>query len=82
MAMKDANIADLKNHLSKYLSYVAKGESVRICKRNKPIASLSPIDAEDKTNRTKLGCGLGSVTEHGDLTEPMIPEGAWHMLEP
>ena len=79
--MKDANIADLKNNLSKYLAYVEKGESVRICKRNIPIARLTPLEPESRVNRTQLGCGLGTVTIHADITEPMIPEGSWEMLQ-
>ena len=80
--MKDANIAELKNNLSKYLAYVERGESVRICKRNKPIAHLTPLHHQNEGNCTKLGCGLGSVTVHSDLTEPMIPEASWEMLRP
>jgi prevent-host-death family protein len=80
--MKEANIADLKNNLSKYLSYVEKGESVRICKRNMPVANLTPVRNEKKFNRTKLGCGLGSIKVTGDLTEPLIPQETWEMLKP
>ena len=82
MDMKEANIAELKNNLSKYLSYVEKGESVRICKRNLPVAHLMPIRNDKIVNRTKLGCGLGSVTIAGDLTEPFIPQESWEMLKP
>jgi prevent-host-death family protein len=82
MDMKVVNIADLKNNLSKYLSYVEKGESVRICKRNVPIADLTPVRIEKRSNGTKLGYGLGSATIKGDLTEPLIPLEAWEMLKP
>ena len=78
--MKDANIADLKNNLSRYLAYVEKGGSVRICKRNVPIARLTPLKRENQVNRTKLGCGLGTVTISADITEPLIPEESWEML--
>ena len=82
MDMKEANIADLKNNLSKYLSYVEKGESVRICKRNVPIADLTPVRVRERSNRTKLGCGLESAKIKGDLTEPFIAHEAWEMLKP
>ena len=78
--MKATNIADLKNNLSKILSYVEKGESVQICKRNIPIAKIVPIDKKTEKNRTRLGCGIGSVQIKADLTEPMIPEESWEML--
>ncbi len=78
--MKAANIAELKNNLSKILSDVQKGESIQICKRNIPIARIVPIDRKIQENKTRLGCGAGSVQVNADLTEPMIPEESWEML--
>ncbi len=79
--MKVANIAEFKNNLSKILALVEQGESVKICKRNIPIAQLIPLDPKQKRNHTRLGCGRGSVQVRGDLTEPMIPEESWEMLK-
>ena len=81
MDMKVANIAEFKNNLSRFISLVEQGEVVEICKRNIPIAHLIPLAPKDKMNCTKLGCGCGSVTVKGDLTEPMIPENHWEMLK-
>lgn len=39
-----------------------------------PVALLVPVGAEKSGNRTKPGCGLGTVQTMGDLTEPLIPE--------
>ena len=77
--MKKANIAELKNHLSKFIGAVESGEEIQVCRRNMPVALISPIP-ETPRNRTKLGCGRGSVTIHVDLTEPLIPEDSWLML--
>ncbi len=79
--MKVANIAEFKNNLSKFLSLVEEGEMIEICKRNIPIAHLVPLGYKKKKNRTRLGCGRGSVRIHTDLTEPMIPEENWEMLK-
>lgn len=81
LAMKTANIGQFKDNLSKYLSYVEQGEAVTICKRNIPIATLVPHGSAKLGNRTKLGCGMGTVQVHGDLTEPLIPEESWDMLQ-
>jgi len=81
MAMKVANIAELKNRLSEFLALVEQGEEVEIRKRNVPIARIVPI-ASKRPNRTKIGCGAGTVKIHGDLTEPLIPEEAWEMFKP
>lgn len=79
--MKVANIAELKNSLSKYLSLVEKGEKVEICKRNVPVAQLIPIKTKKVKNHTQLGCGNGTVQIMGDLTETMVPLDDWEMLK-
>ena len=79
MAMKVANIAEFKNHLSEYLAAVADGEEVEIRKRNAPLARVVPIGAPGR-NRTVLGCGAGTVVVKADLTEPMMPSEDWEML--
>lgn len=80
IAMKIANIADFKNRLSRYLAAVERGEEVEVRKRNVPVARVVPVSRKPK-NRTSLGCGRGSVVIKGDLTEPLMPESDWDMLE-
>ena len=80
MGMKVANIAEFKNSLSSYLAAVELGEEVEIRKRNIPIARVVPVQKQRK-NETVLGCGRGSVKITGDLTEPLIPESDWDMLQ-
>jgi prevent-host-death family protein len=41
--MKEAKISEIKNQLSRYLSLVRNGETVRILDRNRPIAHIVPI---------------------------------------
>ena len=64
--MKIANVADLKNQLSKFLALVIQGEEVR--KHNIPIARVVPV-IPNRKNRTVIGSGKGSVCIKGDLTE-------------
>jgi len=80
MDMKIANIAEFKNSLSSYLAAVALGEEVEIRKRNIPIARVVPVQKQRK-NETILGCGRDSVRVNGDLTEPLMPESDWEMLQ-
>jgi antitoxin (DNA-binding transcriptional repressor) of toxin-antitoxin stability system len=80
--MKTANIGELKDNLSKYIGFVEKGEVVAIHKRNIPIALLVPHRTRGEGNRTRLGCGRGTVRVKGDLTEPLIPEADWDMHHP
>jgi prevent-host-death family protein len=75
--MPRANIAEIKAHLSSYLTRVERGEDFEICRRNVPIARLSPIRRQD-ANRTVLGSGLGTVVIHGDVTEPVLDDWEMH----
>lgn len=77
--MKIANIADLKNRLSEFLSLVEQGEEIEIRKRNVPIAKIVPLVFNGRNN-TRLGCGARTVKIHGDLTEPLIPEADWEIF--
>jgi antitoxin (DNA-binding transcriptional repressor) of toxin-antitoxin stability system len=52
----DVKIAELKNNLSRYLAQIRRtGETIIVCDRDEPIASLSPIqrgeDAEWQRER-------------------------------
>jgi prevent-host-death family protein len=76
--MQTANIAEVKDHLSRFLALVEQGEEVAICKRNVPVARIIPVPAK-KCNRTVLGCDPGSVQINGDITAPAMPEADWHM---
>ncbi len=77
--MKIANIAELKNRLSAYLSLVEKGEEVEIRKRNIPIARMVPLHRKS-SKPVRLGVGAGTVRIRGNLTDPMIPQEAWESL--
>lgn len=79
MAMKIANIADLKNRLSEYLSLVEKGEEVEVRKRNVPIARVVPLRRR-VAPAGRLGSGAGTARIRGSLTEPLIPGNAWDQL--
>ncbi len=77
--MKIANIAEFKNRLSEYLALVGKGEEIEVRKYNIPIAKVIPVFRPGR-NKTRLGCGRGSVKIAVDLTEPLIPSNEWEML--
>jgi prevent-host-death family protein len=77
--MKIANIAEFKNKLSEYLSLVDQGEEIEVRKYNIPIARVIPVHRPGR-NKTRLGCGRGSVNIAADLTEPLIPGDDWMML--
>lgn len=55
------NVHEAKTHLSHYLDEVEKGETVLICKRNRPIAEVRHIVAPSQTDRP-IGLAKGTFT--------------------
>ncbi|HEY2931223.1 MAG TPA: type II toxin-antitoxin system prevent-host-death family antitoxin [Acidobacteriota bacterium] len=62
--MKIANIAELKNRLSEFLSFVEKGEEIEVRKRNVPIARVVPV-AGNRPNKTRLALNGKSIVTNG-----------------
>ena len=56
--MKTAAVTDLKNRLSHYLRLVARGESVTILDRGRPVAQLTRIEADDSELAALVTSGL------------------------
>ena len=54
MVMLKTSIADAKARLSEYLDRVEQGERIVICRHNKPVAELRPVDAS-RTEPRPLG---------------------------
>ncbi len=45
--MRSVNVAELKNQLSKYLTFAKSGEEIVIRDRNLPVAKLVPFSTEE-----------------------------------
>ena len=56
--VKTAAVTELKNRLSHYLRLVARGESVTILDRGRPVARLTRIDADDAEIESLVASGL------------------------
>ncbi len=74
------NLGKVKEHLSRYVAKAERGTKIIICRRNRPVAEIIPIDQPPGENRTSLGCRLGSVQIRTDITEPAIPAEDWDAL--
>jgi prevent-host-death family protein len=59
--MRSVNVAELKNRLSKYLTFVKAGEEVMIRNRNLPIAKLVPFSAEGADDQELLRVAVGKL---------------------
>lgn len=49
MVIMKTSVADLKARLSEYLERVERGERIVVCRHNKPVAELGPVE----TSRTE-----------------------------
>ncbi len=64
------NIHEAKTHLSKYLARLKEGETIVLCRRNKPIAEIRALPAA-RTKRRPMGlaAGMGHTTD--DFNAPL-----------
>jgi antitoxin (DNA-binding transcriptional repressor) of toxin-antitoxin stability system len=63
--MKQAKVSELKNNLSRYLSYVKRGGTVRVYDRDRPVAELIPIGRVSTTGSTELDAVLEDLERKG-----------------
>ena len=59
--MRSVNIAELKNQLSKYLTFAKGGEEIIIRDRNLPVAKLVPFSAEEASEEELLLVAAGKL---------------------
>lgn len=71
--MKSINVHEAKAHLSEYLAQVEGGETVVICRRNKPVAELKPIAPSRKAPRP-IGLAEGRIKILPEFFEPLDDE--------
>jgi antitoxin (DNA-binding transcriptional repressor) of toxin-antitoxin stability system len=63
--MKQAKVSELKNNLSRYLSYVKRGGTVRVYDRDRPVAELIPIGRVSTSGSTELDAVLEDLERKG-----------------
>lgn len=77
--MRSVNVAELKNQLSKYLTFARSGEEIVIRDRNLPVAKLIPFSAGDASDEELLLVAAGKMRlpkESADLeTLLKVPSG-------
>jgi len=59
--MVTVNVAELKNRLSKYLTFVKGGEEVVIRDRNLPVAKLIPFSTDEASEEELLLVAAGKM---------------------
>ena len=60
-SMRSVNVAELKNRLSKYLTFVKAGQEVVIRDRNLPVAKIIPFTTADANDQELLLVAAGKL---------------------
>jgi prevent-host-death family protein len=67
--MTRVNVQEAKTHLSQYLDRVEAGETIVLCRHNRPIAEVRPIRAARPPR--KFGIDQGKVEVPPEFFEPL-----------
>ena len=70
-AMDQISVLDAKTHFSRYLESVENGETIVICRHNKPIAELRPLPATRERAVREPGAWAGKISWTADAFAPM-----------
>lgn len=65
------NVHEAKTHLSRYLDRVEKGETIILCRHNKPVAELRPLPEEPVGKRRIAGICKGQFEVGPEFFEPL-----------
>jgi prevent-host-death family protein len=79
--MKSANIAQLKNNLSKYLEEVKRGGVVLVSERNVPFAKIVPLKNLEDYDAHELRLIAEGRLRPPEIDEP-LPESFWKEERP
>jgi prevent-host-death family protein len=72
--MVKINIHEAKTHLSKYLERVEAGETIILCRHNKPIAEIRPVPPEPQRQPRVAGGSKGQFEVGPEFFEPLPEE--------
>ncbi|MCP5425573.1 MAG: type II toxin-antitoxin system Phd/YefM family antitoxin [Gammaproteobacteria bacterium] len=64
------NIHEAKTHLSRYLEALQQGETILLCKRNRPIAEIRPLPTPATTPRP-IGLGKDEFKVPASFFDPL-----------
>jgi prevent-host-death family protein len=71
--MMKLNIHEAKTHLSKYLSRLKAGDRIVLCKRNQPVAQITPL-SEVPTRPRPIGLAKQTFSVPTSFFEPLPDE--------
>ena len=67
------NVHEAKTHLSRYLDRVEQGETILLCRHNRPIAEIRPLPNPERHQRI-FGVDKGKLVVPPEFFEPLDDE--------
>lgn len=77
LTMNKVQIAQLRDHVSRYVQRAEHGETIVILNRSRSVAVLGPWLPPHRRTDHLLGCLKGTARVHGDIVRTKIPAGDW-----
>jgi len=74
LVMLKIDVDEAKTHLSTYLDRVEAGETIVVCRHNKPVAELRAVSPEGSRRPRVAGLDKGKLTVGPEFFEPLPPE--------
>lgn len=71
--MTKLNVHEAKTHLSRYLDRIEHGETIILCRRDKPIAEIRPLRAVRQEPRP-IGLAEGQFSIPPEFFDPLPDE--------
>ena len=65
------NVHEAKTHLSQYLDRVEAGETIILCRHNRPIAEVRPIQEPQPSRSRSAGIDRGRFTVPKEFFAPL-----------
>lgn len=72
--MAEINVHEAKTHFSRYLKRAEKGETITICRRNKPVAEIRAVVTRPSKRRRRIGIYKGRFTVPDSFFDPLPEE--------
>ena len=69
--MIELNVHEAKTHLSRYLARVEAGETIILCRHNRPIAEVRPIAAKTSSQKRRFGIDEGKFELPPEFFDPL-----------
>jgi antitoxin (DNA-binding transcriptional repressor) of toxin-antitoxin stability system len=67
------NVHEAKTNLSRYLRRIEQGETILLCRHNRPIAEIRPLPGVQKAGRV-FGLDQGTLVVPPEFFEPLDDE--------